>query len=185
MLVCSRQCGADRDAVSVVTAGVLGLGENSAPGCCGMRGFCGVPLGSLGFRRAAFQRDMRSSISRRGVPPLLAFPFLSSLRNLCICFLVLRPLSFGLPRQRTFVSLSLSLPLSLSLFCSIENTLADSQTSVHRNRDYCHPIERTLRCHPSSIVVVQPIVHRPIERTATLLSTAHCRRPYEPPSSLP
>ena len=55
----------------------------------------GAPLGSLGFRRARLSRDMRLSISRRGVPPYL--PLLS------------------FPLYATFVSVS-STFVSLSLF---------------------------------------------------------------------
>ena len=77
-------------------------------------GFRGFLLGSLGFRRAAFLRDMRLSISRWGVPPylpLLSFPLYATFVSVSLSF----NLSFGMPWQGTSVSLPLSLSLSLSL----------------------------------------------------------------------
>ena len=134
MLVCSRQCGADRDAASVVTAGVLSVGENSAPGCCGKRG-------SVGFRWVLWVsvarrfRATRDCLLVGGVcpPTCLCFPFLFT-----------QPL-YLFPRPSTFVPLpavaahpgSLGLPLSLSLSLSHYQKYTGRLPNLcPRNRDY-------------------------------------------------
>ena len=123
-----------RDAVLVVTAGVLGVGENSAPGCCGKRVSWGLLLGSLGFHRVAFPRDMKLSISRRGVPPYLrslSFPLYATFVSVSSSFdFVLRPATAAHLCFLVFDFAFVFASAFVFVFVRYKNIPADCQTSV-------------------------------------------------------